>query len=191
MLREAICGVFICLGIESYCRRIKIQPRPIFRLIWPFPNNRKPTCANCHHSVRGVKNWHISGNSFSTSPFTQSLLWLWLWLCSKKVIWKFTLGENGACLCDRQPSHGPCTSPFIIPSSENYFRLRPIRSKIGQPFKFLNGHSIRSLHQTMEQADGSERLCAAHAALWPAVSFRIPLNHSTILSNWWTFLSST
>ena len=123
MLRETFYGVFIRLCIESYCRRIKIQPRPIFRLIWSFPNNHKPTRANCHHSARGVKNWHISGNSFSTSPFTQSLLWLWLWLwfCwTQKMVWKFWLGESRACLCDHQPSHGPCASPCILTPSENF-----------------------------------------------------------------------
>lgn len=78
-----------------------------------------------------VKNWHISGNSFSTSPFTQSLLWLWLWFCwTQKMAWKFWLGENGACLCDRQPSHGPCTSPFIIPSSKIIFAFTQSARKL-------------------------------------------------------------
>ena len=164
----------------------------MFRLIWPFPNNLKPTRANCHHSVRGVKNWHISGNSFSTSPFTQSLLWLWLWLwfCwTQKMVWKFWLGESGACFPSCQPSHGPCTSPCILAPSEKFFAS--IQSaEIEQPSKFLDSRSIHSLHQMMEQADGSERLCAVHAALWPSVSFRILLSHWTILSNWWTILSS-
>ena len=84
-----------------------------------------------------VKKWHISGNSFSTSPFTQSLLWLWLWLwfCwTQKMAWKFWLGENGACLCDRQPSHGPCTPPSSIAPSENF-------SPPSNPLK-LDSHSI-------------------------------------------------
>ncbi len=186
MLRETFYGVFIRLCIESYCRRIKIQPRPIFRLIWSFPNNHKPTRANCHHSVRGVKNWHISGNSFSTSPFTQSLLWLWLWLwlwfCwTQKMVWKFWLGENGACFPSCQPSHGPCASPCILTPSENF--SPPINSpKIGQPSNKLSEQSIRSLHQTMEQADGSERLRAVHAASWPSVRFWMPFNLSTIFA---------
>ena len=46
-------------------------------------------------------------------------------------------------------------APPLPPSHRaKIFRLHPIRSKIGQPFNFLDSRSIRSLHQTMEQVDG-------------------------------------
>jgi hypothetical protein len=64
----------------------------------------------------------------------------------------------------RQPSHGPCTSPCILAPSKNIFAFTQ-SAEIEQSSNFLDSRSIRSLHQTMEQADGSERLCAVHAAL--------------------------
>ena len=98
-----------------------------------------------------VKNWHISGNSFSTSPFTQSLLWLWLWLwfCwTQKMVWKFWLGESGACLCDRQPTHGPCT-----PRSVN----RPVHRKNVLFIRSENWTFIQFFDWTFNQYSTTER----------------------------------
>ena len=98
--------------------------------------------------------------------------------------WSENFGWGRVGLVYATVSRRMALAPPLPPSHRaKIFRLHPIRSKIGQPSNKLSEQSIRSLHQTMEQADGSERLCAVHAALWPSVRFWILLSHWTILSN--------
>ena len=114
----------------------------------------------------------------------------------RREVQKFGLGENGACLCDRQSSHGPCTPPSSIAPSKNIFAFTQFPENwtavqwIEWAINLLAVRSIPSVTISPSN-DGTGRWRNAGMVSWPSVSLWIPFSHSTIFANWWTFLSST